>query len=37
MADRLVIVPEVERDIDVTVYAVFHSARDPDKWRQRLG
>lgn len=20
----------------ITVYAVFHSARDPDKWRQRL-
>jgi plasmid stabilization system protein ParE len=20
----------------ITVYAVFHTARDPDKWRQRL-
>ena len=20
----------------VTIYAVFHTARDPDKWRQRL-
>jgi hypothetical protein len=20
----------------VTVYGVFHTARDPDKWRQRL-
>ncbi len=21
----------------VTVYAVFHTSRDPDRWRQRLG
>lgn len=21
----------------VTVYAVFHAARDPEKWRERLG
>jgi plasmid stabilization system protein ParE len=21
----------------VTVYCVFHSSRDPEKWRQRLG
>ena len=20
----------------VTIYAVFHTSRDPDKWRQRL-
>src|SRR5215470_10901655 len=23
-------------DATVTVYAVFHTSRDPDKWRQRL-
>jgi plasmid stabilization system protein ParE len=23
-------------DETVTVYAVFHTSRDPDKWRQRL-
>jgi hypothetical protein len=23
-------------DATVTVYAVFHTSRDPEKWRQRL-
>jgi plasmid stabilization system protein ParE len=23
-------------EANVTIYAVFHTPRDPDKWRQRL-
>jgi plasmid stabilization system protein ParE len=23
-------------EANVTIYAVFHTSRDPDKWRQRL-
>lgn len=25
-----------ENDTTVTIYCVFHTARDPDKWRERL-
>jgi len=31
MPAELVIAPEAEQDIDV-----FHTSRDPEKWRQRL-
>lgn len=23
-------------EVEVTIYAVFHTSRDPEKWRQRL-
>ena len=25
-----------QSEATVTIYAVFHTSRDPDKWRQRL-
>jgi hypothetical protein len=31
MAAELIVAPEAELDL-----AVFHTSRDPEKWRQRL-
>jgi plasmid stabilization system protein ParE len=28
---------EYEPNTALTVYAIFHTSRDPDKWRERLG
>jgi hypothetical protein len=33
MAAELILAPEAEQD---TVYHVFHTSRDPEKWRERL-